>query len=401
MARNPIRNQVAVVGVGSTRYARDAKKTHLGLGLEAATAAIQDAGIDRSQIDGICGSGRDTFAVGEATYLALQGALGIEKTTWVLNGWLGSCFVYAAQAVATGLCDTVLIVQSYRRGAEMSQSAANDPYRRRAAVLTGAGTWRNTDIAQRWHHSGEPYAGWVGRYMHDYGASKEVFGRIAVNNRSHAVKHPNAIMRTPITLDDYYQSREIWAPMQMLDMDVPVDVGEALVLTTAERAKDLPNNPVYIDAMSLGGTRVGEFYENGLSWTELTPWPAMEGLWDRTDLTVDEMDLFFPYDGYTVGAVSFTEAAGFCGPGEAEDLFRSSWDAENDILRLGGRTLVTTNGGNLSQGRSGGFNYYAEAVRQLRGTCGDRQVPGAQTALLGVGSFYHDPAAVLLTGEAR
>jgi len=401
MARNPLRGQVAVVGVGSTTYARDVRKTYLGLALEAAIAAIKDAGIDRQEIDGICGSGRDTFSVGDATYLAVQGALGIEKTTWVLNSWLGSCFVYAAQAVATGLSDTMLIVQAHRRGAEMSQSAARDPFRQRAADLTGPGIWRNSDLAERWYHSGEPYAGWTARYMHDYGASKDVFGRIAVNNRSHAVRHPNAVMRTPITLEDYHASREVWAPMQVLDMDVPVDIGEALVLTTAERARDLPGPAVYLDAMSLGGTRVGEHYENGIGWTELSPWHAMAGLWDRTDLTVDDVDLFYPYDGYTVGAVQFTEAAGFCGPGEAADLFESSWDAERDILRLRGRTLVTTNGGNLSQGRAGGFNSYAEAVRQLRGNCGDRQAPDARTALIGAGSFHHDPAAVLLTSESR
>ena len=401
MARNPLRGQVAVVGVGSTPYLRDTRKTYLGLGLEAAVAAIKDAGIDKSEIDGICGSGRDVFSVGDATYLAVQGALGIEKTTWVLNSWLGSCFVYAAQAVATGLCDTLLLVQAYRRGAEMSQSAAADPFRQRAAELAGPGVWRNTDLAQRWYHNGEPYAAWMARYMHDYGVSKDVFGRIAVNNRSHAAKNPNAAVRTPITLEDYHASREIWAPMQMLDMDVPVDAGEALILTTAERARDLPGKAVYVDAMSLGGTRIGEFYENGLGWGQFSPWRAMAGLWDRTDLTVDDADLFYPYDGYSINAVAFTEAAGFCGLGEATDLFQSSWDKEQNILRLNGRTLVATSGGNLSQGRTGGSGYYAEAVRQLRGDCGDRQAAGARTALVGAGSFYHDPAAVLLTAEPR
>ena len=401
MARNPLRGQVAVVGVGSTTYSRDAGKSYLGLGLEAAIAAIKDAGIDKSEIDGICGSGRDPFSVGEAPYLALQGGLGIETTTWVLNSWLGSCFVYAAQAVATGLCDTALIVQSYRRSADMSASAVADPFRQRAADLTGPGIWRNTDLAQRWYHSGEPYAAWMARYMNDFSASKDVFGRIAVNNRSHAVRNPNAALRTPLTLEEYHESREVWAPMQMLDMDFPVDMGEALVLTTAERARDLPGKAVYIDAMSMGGTRIGEHYENGLGWGEFSPWKAMAGLWNRTDLTVDNMDLFFPYDGFTVCAVGFTEAAGFCGPGEATDLFKSSWDAERDILRLRGRTQVATNGGNLSQGRSGGFNYYAEAVRQLRGDVGDRQVPNARNALIGAGSFYHDPVAVLLTAEAH
>lgn len=397
MARNPFRRQVAIVGVGSTEYVRSSAKSFLGLGLEAAVGAITDAGIDKNEIDGICGSGRDTFSVGDANYLAVQGGLGIEQTTWVLNSWLSSCFVYAAQAVATGLAETVLIVQAHRRGAEMSRSAAKDPFRQRASELSGAGIWRNSDLAQRWYHSGEPYAAWMGRYMHDYRASKDVFGRIAVNNRSHAANHPNAVMRTPISLDDYHESREIWAPMQMLDMDVPVDAGEALVLTTAERARDLDQAPVYVDAMTLGATRVGEHYENGIGWTQMAPTAALDGLWERTDLRVDDIDLFYPYDGYTVGAVHFTEMAGFCGPGEAGDLFRSSWDDERNILRLHGHTLVCTHGGNLSQGRTGGFNSFAEAVRQLRGSCGERQAPHARTALIAAGSAYHDPVAVTLT----
>jgi acetyl-CoA acetyltransferase len=402
LARNPLRGQVAVVGVGSTPYRRDARKTYLGLALEAAIAAIKDAGVDKSEINGIVGSGRDVFSVGDATYLAVQGALGIEKTTWVLNSWLGSCFVYAAQAVATGLCDTLLLVQAYRRGAEMSQSAANDPFRQRQAQVTGAGIWRNSDLAQRWYHNGEPYAAWMARYMHDYGVSKDIFGRIAVNNRSHASRNPNAIARTPITLDDYHASREIWTPMQLLDMDIPVDAGEALVLTTAERARDLPGKAVYLDAMSLGGTSVGEFYENGLGWGQFAPFRAMEGLWQRTDLTAADADLFYAYDGFSINALAFIEAAGFCGLGEATDLFQSSWDKEQNIVRLnGGRTLMSTNGGNMSQGRTGGAGYYSEAVRQLRGDCGDRQAAGARTALIGAGSFYHDPAAVLLTAEPR
>jgi acetyl-CoA acetyltransferase len=402
MARNPLKDTVAVVGVGSTAYGRDLQRSELSLGLEAALKAIEDAGLDRNQIDGICGTGMTPLAQGGAGFLTLQGALGIEKATWVKNGWLGSCFVYAAEAVFSGLCDAALVVQAYTRGVGMSRSAANDPFRLRAANLSPGGDslGRVTDFARRWMHSGEPYAAWMGRYMHDYGVGKEVFGRIAVNNRSHACHNPNAAMRTPITMDDYLASRVIWEPMQLLDMDVPVDCAEALVITTSERARDLPHKPVYIHALSLGGSRVGEFYENTLGWTETAPWIALEGVWARSDLTVEDIDIFFPYDGYTLSAVALTEAAGFCKPGEAGDLFADSWDDDNQILKLHGRTYVSTNGGNLSHGRAGGFNYYTEAVRQLRGTEGPRQVEGARHTLLSPGSsLFHDPAAAVLRAD--
>ena len=401
MARNPLRDKIAVVGVGSTPYSRDSQRTPLSLGLEAAVKAITDAGLDRNEIDGICGSGMDPLAMGGAGFLSLQGALGIDRTTWGKNGWLGSGFVFAAEAVFSGLCDVALVVQVSMREVLMSRSAASDPFRLRAAQKKmGAGLFAEDDFARRWIHSGEPYAAWMGRYLHDFGVDKTAFGLMAVNNRSHAARNPNALLRNPITLDDYEASREIWSPMQMLDMDVPVDCAEAFVLTTAERARDLKQKPVYVHAMSLGGSRIGEFYENTLGWTENAFWVCLEGLRARSELKTEDLDLFYPYDGYSIDAIATTEAAGFCKPGEAGDLFKSSWDTQHNILRLnGGRTFVTTHGGGLSQGRAGGANFYTEAVRQLRGGEGDRQIADAKSALICIGSFFHDPSAVVLRAD--
>ena len=397
MARNPLKDKVAIVGVGSTAYGRDLERSELSLGLEAAVNAIKDSGIDRSEIDGLCGSGMTPLAMGGAGFLSLQGALGIERCTWVKNGWLGSALVYAVEAVFSGLCDTVLVVQTNMRGVNMSRAAARDPFRLRASQYTDVGGDVGVgDFAKRWHHSGEPYAAIMRRYCHDYGTNQDAFGLMAVNNRSHGARNPQAVMRLPITLDDYHASRTIWDPMKMADMDVPVDCGEALVITTAERARDLPHKPVFVHAMALGGTRVGEFYENTLGWTENAFWVAMQGLKDRSDIALTDIDLFYPYDGYTLDAIAVTEAAGFCKPGEAGDYFKANWDSADNILRLNGRTQVTTNGGGLAMGRAGGSNLYAEAVRQLRGGEGARQVAGASTALLGIGSFFHDPSAVVV-----
>ena len=108
------------------------------------------------------------------------------------------------------------------------------------------------------------------------------------------------------------------------------------------------------------------------------------------------MDLFFPYDGYSVNAVNVTEAAGWCGPGEAWDLFRTSTAEDGKRLKLNGRTWVSTNGGSLSQGRAGGFNYFTESVIQLRGHAGERQVPGASTSPARRRQLYHDPVAAVL-----
>jgi acetyl-CoA acetyltransferase len=397
MARNPLKDKVAIVGLGSTPYGRDIQRSWLSLGLEAAIKAIDDAGIDRQEIDGIVGTGMTPLAVGNAGFLSVQGALGIEKITWGKNGWLGSALVFAVEAVFSGLCDTCLVVQSYRREVNMSRSAARDPFRLRSSRFGETGGMGGRDFARRWLHSGEPYAAWIKRYMKDFGVNKDAFGLMAVNNRSHGARNPHAVVQQPISLDDYYNSRMIWEPMQMLDMDIPVDGAEAFIVTTAERARDLRHKPVTVHAMSLGGTRVGEFYENALPWTKNAFWVAMEGLWARSDLKQADVDLFYPYDGYTIDAVAIVEAAGFCGPGEAGDYFHDHWDRAENIMRLnGGRTLVTTGGGGLAHGRTGGSNLYAEAVRQLRGTEGERQAEHAASALVTIGSMYHDPSAVML-----
>lgn len=398
MARNPLRNQVAIVGIGATPYGRDLQRSQLSLGLEAAVKAIADAGIDRQEIDGICGTGVTPLAMGGAGFLSLQGALGIERCTWAKNGWLGSALVFAVEAVFSGLCDTALVVQSHLREVGMSRAAARDPFRMRAHAYSDIGGDVGLgDIAKRWIHSGEPYAAIMRRYMHDFGVNRDAFGLMAVNNRTYAAMNPDAVLRHPLTLEDYYASRTVWEPMAVADMDVPVDCAEAFVITTAERARDLDVTPVYVHAMALGGTRIGEYYENWAGWKDNAFTVCLDGLRARSDLWVDDFDVFYPYDGYTIDAIAVTEAAGFCGIGEATDLFRSSWVPGENVLKLNGRTLVNTNGGGLAMGRAGGSNLYSDAVRQLRGTAGECQMPGARTAMIGIGSFFHDPAAVVLT----
>jgi acetyl-CoA acetyltransferase len=385
-----MRDQVAVVGVGTTAYGRNLNRTPLSLGLEAAMKAIEDAGLDKQDIDGICGGGLRPAFNRDANYLALQEALGIHETNWVLQSWLGACFVLAAEAVVSGTCDVALVVQAYQRDGGMSSSARNDAIRARATTF-GAHRGFGEYI---WH--AESYAAWAGRYMYDYGAPREVFGMLAVNNRTNAVANENAALRTPITMDDYLGARMIREPLGMLDFDYPVDCGEAVILTTPERAKDLRRKPVYVNAATFGQPERGaERYENG-NWTEVAPWIAMRKLWSKSDYKVSDMDLFYPYDGFSPIAINFTEAAGFCGPGEAWPCFQQSWDDKEKRLKLNGKTLMHTGGGSMSHGRVGGFNYYTEAVRQLRGEADGRQVAGAKTALFGIGSFYHDSVAVVL-----
>jgi acetyl-CoA acetyltransferase len=388
-------DQVAVVGVGSAPYSRDSQRSMLSLGLEAARNAIQDAGIDKNLIDGLCGYGMSPVETHGAGFLSVQGALGITETNWVLNSWSGSNLIYSAQAVYSGLADYCLVIQVEMRSPHMSAQAASDPFRVNPSRF---GKSSYGVYSADWIHTGQVYAAWLNKYMADYKVSRQTLGLIAINHRQWASRNPAAVKREPITMDDYLSARPIWEPFGVLDMDLPVDGAEALVLTTADRARDMKNKPVYLHSMSLGGTRVGEYYENGIAWDKTCPWASNKGVWSRTDLTTADLDLFYPYDGYMTTAVSHIEASGFCGVGEAKDLLEDSWDEKENIIKLnGGRTMVMTNGGGFSHGRMSGFNFFTEAARQLRGTVEpDRQVPDAKVALASTGSFHHDSAAVIM-----
>ena len=395
---NALQDKVAVVGVGATRYGRDLKRTRISLGLEAAAAAITDAGLTKADIDGICGSGAGVGAHGlhDANFLALQEGLGIDRVTFAVDAPNGNGLLMAVHAIVSGACDTILLVRTAKRSIGNSTSAASDPMRVRDSQLGGGGYRVIGDLAQRWAHSAEPYAAWAGRYMYDYGVPRDVFGLIAVNNRSNAVRNEAALLRQPITMEDYLMSRVIRSPFGMLDLDFPVDAGEALVITRADRAHCQDKPPVLIHAAVMGQTASGaESYENGRDWQSMAPWVAMTALWERSAITLTDIDLFFPYDACTAMAVMFVEAAGYCGPGEAWSFLTSSWSSEQNRLLLNGRTVVCPNGGSLSHGRMGGFNSLTESVMQLRGEAGSRQVPDARTSLVGIGSFYHDPTAFI------
>jgi acetyl-CoA acetyltransferase len=289
------------------------------------------------------------------------------------------------------------VVHAEIRSPTLSASAQSEPLRVRAMEFQSGAERPFGDYAQGWIHSGEPYAALAGRYLHEFGVPREVLGLVAINNRTNAALNENAVLRTPITMDDYLGARMVRDPFGMLDMDLPVDCGEAMVITTAERAEALPRKPVYIHAASFGEADQGtEYYENVGDYGKTSPWIAMAALWAKSDLSLEDIDIFFPYDGYTINSIFFTEAAGYCRAGEAWDFFRQNWDKARNRLMVNGKTLFMTNGGSLSHGRSGGFNYYTESVRQLRGEAGARQLPGCQATLIASGSIYHDPSIAVL-----
>jgi acetyl-CoA acetyltransferase len=390
IVRNPVKDQVAIVGVGTTPFGRSLSgRTGRSLALEACKNAILDAGLTARDIDGIAASAMPLYGSGGANAIFLQEALGIPQTLW--DATISIPFPYllsaAVNAVFSGACTTALVVHSlYRISA--SRSAANDPFRVRMAPRTSTPRPPNP--------GSDGYAAFASRYMHDYGATKEDFGLVAINDRSHASKNAHAVMREPITMEDYLDARPVRWPLGLLDMDVPIDGADAVVVTTAERARDLAHKPVYVHAISSGRTEHPTV--TGLESLEYCAHHVvLEALWQKSDLGLRDADLFYAYDGFTVITLNWIENVGWCKKGEAGAFLRDHWDSESNTVRINGRIPMNTHGGNLSEGATQGSGHTREAVQQLRGQGGDRQVGGdPKVALLVLGGMYMNGIGTVL-----
>jgi acetyl-CoA acetyltransferase len=383
--RNPIKDRVAIVGVGTTGFSRTSDRSSLALALEASTAAIRDAGLTAADIDGVVATNEPGSPGPEvlATALGLSDVTHFTKPTPVVM----NSIVDAMGAVFAGACDTVLVCSSMLRLPWNSRSAANDPFRSHLGSQPMKGMPETIAMAPA-------YTAWASRYMHDHGVDKEPFGRIAVNMRSNAAQNPLAAMRTPIDLDEYLAARMIREPLCLLDMDVPVDGADAFVLTGVDRAKELGRPVVVIHAATLGLGTADEDQLPGLD--RHGQHVVVEALRAKSDLWIDDVDVFFPYDGFTIITLAWFENVGYCPPGGAAAFLREHWDADNDRILIDGRVPVNPHGGSLSEGATRGTGHIREAVVQLRGEAGDRQVPGARTALVTPGGFFFNPQGAVL-----
>jgi acetyl-CoA acetyltransferase len=235
-------------------------------------------------------------------------------------------------------------------------------------------------------------ANWIAinanHYFHRYGASRELLGRIAINGRAGAARNPAAIYREPMTMDDYMTARPITTPFGLYDCDVPCDAAIAVIVSDASVAPDLPKTAIRIEAV---GTQITE----RISWDQdtITHEPQVLGqsahLWSRSTLQPSDVDLALVYDGFTFNAISWIEALGFCGIGEA-----AGWIGDGRRIALDGDLPVNPHGGQLSEGRTHGFGFIYEAITQLRHDAGERQVEGARTAVVTSGGGT--PSGVLL-----
>jgi acetyl-CoA acetyltransferase len=386
MVRNPAKDKVAVVGVGSTGFLRDAGgRSSASLAAEASVQAIRDAGLRRDEIDGVVTAAEP----GAPAPHQLASILGIPDVGHHARPApvAGFAFIDAVNAIFSGSCDAVLVCFSFLRTPGMSRSSAADPFRRQLAAGP-PGIPENATMAAA-------YAAWASRYIHEFHARREDFGHVAINDRTNAARNPLAVMHAPITMEDYLAARMIREPLCLLDMDVPVDGADAFVLTAADRAGRLPHPPVLVHAATTG--LVGHNDEDQLPGLRRHgQHVVVERLKQKSDIWLDDIDVYLPYDGFTIITLGWIENAGWCPPGEAGRFLEQHWDKEANRVMIDGRIPINPHGGSLSEGATRGSGHIREAVVQLRGDANDRQVPGARAALVTPGGFFFNSQGIVL-----
>ncbi|HEV7535892.1 MAG TPA: thiolase family protein, partial [Acidimicrobiia bacterium] len=291
----------------------------------------------------------------------------------------------AVHAIAAGAADTVICIRAHLRQEQRFYVAGGGDPRRATGELALRAPYGVPAGAPR-------YALWAQRHAHEYGTTDEHRGAVVLTCRAHAQLNPRAVWHGhPLTMDDYLASDMVASPLRILDCDMPVDGAVAVILTRADRAADLRARPVRINSLGHGnGPTLDTEY-----WPDMTVmssrWAA-DQMWAATDLGPADVDVAQLYDGFSSMTLCWLEDLGFVKKGEA-----GPWFAEGRG-RLGADLPVCTDGGHLGGGRLHGFGKLAEAVLQLRGECGDRQVPGAEVALACVGGGAIATAMLLVAG---
>jgi acetyl-CoA acetyltransferase len=373
--------RAAIAGIGATEFSKDSGRSELKLAVEAVHAALDDAGLTPADVDGLV-----TFTMDTSPEITVAQAAGIGELSFfsrIHYGGGAACATVqqAALAVATGIAEVVVC---YRAFNERSGRRFGSGVQERQPSAEGAALGWNLPFGLL------TPASWVAmaaqRYLHTYGLTPEAFGQVAVTDRRHAARNPAAYFYgKPITLADHAASRWIVEPLRLLDCCQETDGGQAIVVTSPERARDLRHPAAVITAAAQGAGRAQEqmtsFYRD-----ELTGLPEMNvvarQLWRTAGLAPDDISVAILYDHFTPFVLMQLEEFGFCAPGEAADL------VAQDTLPL------NTHGGQLGEAYLHGMNGIAEAVRQLRGTS-PNQVPDAAHVLVTAGTGVPTSGLVL------
>lgn len=362
---------VAITGIGQSEIGRPSNKSAMRLTLDACLEAIADAGLQRSDIDGVaCWPGDnnngDPFSpVGPS---ALKSALGL-NVNWFGGGYEGpgplTGVINGAMAIAAGLCKHVLV---FRTITEASARMVN----KQASALTNKTQGRDSSYAWQWFtpfnvlSATNLMALYAQRHFHEYGTRPEQLAQIALTCRQNAMRNPKAVFRTPMSMDDYMASRMISTPLRIFDCDVHCDGSTAIVLSRRDIAQDLPNKPIRIEAM--GAALNQPWSWDQISLTKMAAFDVGQMMWARTDYTPQDVGSAQLYDGFSILTMIWLEALGLCPTGGSGAFVEGG-----TRIALDGSLPLNTNGGQLSGGRTHGLGYVHEACLQLWGRAEGRQ----------------------------
>ena len=371
------RDRCAIVGIGATDFSRKSGRSDLTLATQAALAAIEDAGLQPSAIDGIVRCDMDTVLHND-----LADALGIpELTYWSEVGPGGvappAMIGQAVGAILSGQATTVLVFRELngRSGRRFGRSAALD------ARVGGGGSYDEFFAPYGLLTPGQIFALMARRHMIEYGTQPEHLGAIALACRERAQANPAAQMHgKPMTMDDYLDARMIAEPLRLFDFCLESDGACAVIVTAAERAVDLRQPPVLISAVAQGsvpnpqpGIQFPVLMRDSI--TQLPATHVARTLYRRAGLGPADIDVAQIYDCFTITVLMQLEDWGFCAKGEGGPFVASG------EIGMNGTIPINTAGGHMSEGYIHGMNHILEGVRQLRGQS-TSQVPDAETCLV-------------------
>ncbi|QNG20674.1 lipid-transfer protein [Rhodococcus triatomae] len=380
----------AIAGIGATEFSKNSGRSEWQLACESVLAALEDAQIGVEEVDGFA-----LFTMETNPEIAVARALGIPELRFfsrIPHGGGGACapVQQAALAVAGGVADVVVVYRAFNERSGHRFGSGPPPFAYTA----------NTD--QEYRNWINPYglltpaqqeAFLARRYMHKYGATSADFGQISVLSRKHAATNPKAWFHgRPITLDDHQNSKLIADPLRLLDCCQESDGGQALVIVSAERARDLPHPPAIISAAAQGvgpqQISMSSYYRDDIDEMPEVDLVARQ-LWAQAGIGPDDIDAAVLYDAFTPMVLLQLEEYGFCGRGEAKDFIADG------NLELDGRLPINTHGGQLGEGYIHGVNGIAEGVRLIRGSSVNQPAGNLGHVLVTGGSPVPHSAIVL------
>ncbi|WP_216205890.1 lipid-transfer protein [Amycolatopsis aidingensis] len=379
----------AIAGIGATEFSKDSGRSELRLAAEAVGSALADAGLSPSDVDGLV-----SFTMDGNSEIAVARELGMGDLSFFSRihyggGAAAATVQQAAMAVATGVAEVVV---AYRAFNERSGQRFGQVSTAAAQQVNSSGVDNSFHYPMGIATPAATVAMLARRYLHDYGATSEDFGRVAVVDRKHAATNPKAWFHgRPITLAEHQASRWVAEPLHLLDCCQESDGGVALVITSLRRARELRNPPAVI-AGAAQGSAPDQYVMTSYYREELAALPEMgvvgRQLWRQAGIGPADVDVAVLYDHFTPYVLMQLEELGFCGRGEAKDFVRDG------ALELDGALPLNPHGGQLGEAYIHGMNGIAEGVRQVRGSAVN-QVAGVRHVVVTAGTGVPTSGLVL------